>query len=151
MTQKIDTASHRRRVTTAQTLAANLLVQTAGSCQRDAIVPIPAVLPQNSRRRQKVTLYVWPAAWGMWTFYQLSDKDRRQLVKEDPLLNALSQAAQQRGQSGPSGQINPLTGQRGSAAWALWEPAASQSTSEWRRAMDSPRCRLRNVECEIRR
>ena len=49
----------------------------------------------------------------MWTFYQLSDEDRRQLAKENPWLNALSQAAQQRGQTGPSGQVNPLTGQMG--------------------------------------
>lgn len=30
----------------------------------DRVVPIPAMLPQNTRKRQKVTLYVRPSAWG---------------------------------------------------------------------------------------
>ena len=85
--------------------------ELVSSATLDRVVPIPAMLSQNNRRQQKVTLYVRPAAWGMWTFYQLSEEDRRQLVKENPLLNALSQAAQQRGQAG--GQVNPLTGQMG--------------------------------------
>jgi hypothetical protein len=87
--------------------------ELVSSATLDRVVPIPAVLAQNPRRQQKVTLYVRPAAWGMWTFYQLSEEDRRQLAKENPWLNALSQAAQQRGQTGPSGQVNPLTGQMG--------------------------------------
>jgi hypothetical protein len=74
--------------------------ELVSSATLDRVVPIPAMLSQNNRRQQKVTLYVRPAAWGMWTFYQLSEEDRRQLVKENPLLNALSQAAQQRGQAG---------------------------------------------------
>jgi hypothetical protein len=77
----------------------------------DRVVPIPAMLPQNGRRLQKVTLYVRPAAWALWTFYQLSDEDRRQLVKENPLLNALQDA--QRAQAGQAGQLNPLTGRPG--------------------------------------
>jgi hypothetical protein len=88
-----------------------LAQELVSSATLDRVVPIPAMLAQNPRRQQKVTLYVRPAAWGMWTFYQLSDEDRRQLAKENPLLNALSQAAQQRGQTG--GQVNPLTGQMG--------------------------------------
>jgi hypothetical protein len=87
--------------------------ELVSSATLDRVVPIPAMLAQNPRRQQKVTLYVRPAAWGMWTFYQLSDEDRRQLAKENPWLNALSQAAQQRGQPGTSGQVNPLTGQMG--------------------------------------
>ena len=85
--------------------------ELVSSATLDRVVPIPSVLPQNSRRQQKVTLYVRPAAWGMWTFYQLSEEDRRQLVKENPVLNALQAAQQQRGQTG--GQANPLTGQMG--------------------------------------
>jgi hypothetical protein len=90
--------------------------ELVSSATLDRVVPIPAVLPQNNRRHQKVTLYVRPAAWGMWTFYQLSEDDRRQLMKENPLLNALSQAAQQRGQRGPTGQVNPLSVQQGSGS-----------------------------------
>jgi hypothetical protein len=86
--------------------------ELVSSATLDRVVPIPAVLPQNSRRHQKVTLYVRPAAWALWTFYQLSDEDRRQLVKENPLLNAL-QAAQQLAETAPNGQVNPLTGQTG--------------------------------------
>lgn len=61
-----------------------------------------------------MTLHVRPAAWGMWTFYQQSEEDRRQLVEQ---LNALSQAAQQRAQTkGATAQMNSLTGQSGPAA-----------------------------------
>ena len=92
------------------------------SATLDRVVPIPAVLSQNKRRHQKVTLYVRPAAWGLWAFYELSDEDRRQLLKDNPVINALAQAAQQRGQAKPTGQpgsmtvqVNPLTGQIGPA------------------------------------
>jgi hypothetical protein len=87
--------------------------ELASSATLDRVVPIPAVLSRNNRRHQKVTLYVRPAAWGLWAFYELSDEERRQLLKENPLVNALSQAAQQRGQAKPTVQLNPLTGQMG--------------------------------------
>ncbi len=96
--------------------------EMVSSATLDRVVPIPAVLSQNKRRHQKVTLYVRPAAWGLWAFYELSDEDRRQLLKDNPVLNALAQAAQQRGQSTAPGQarpmtvqVNPLTGQVGPA------------------------------------
>ena len=92
------------------------------SATLDRVVPIPGVLSQNKRRQQHVTLYVRPAAWGLWAFYELSDEDRRQLLKDNPVINALAQAAQQRGQAKPAGQpgpmtvqVNPLTGQVGPA------------------------------------
>jgi len=70
------------------------------------------MLPQNTRKRQKVTLYVRPAAWGMWTFYELSDEDRRQLMKDKPLLQAIQQ--HQRGHTAQGGgPTNPLQGQGG--------------------------------------
>lgn len=86
-------------------LAQELLGAAAG----DRVVPIPAMLPQGPRKRQKVTLYVRPAAWGMWTFYQLSDEDRRQLVKENPLLNAIQHQREHAAQGG-TGPANPLAG-----------------------------------------
>ena len=90
--------------------------ELVGSATLDRVVAVPAVLAPNPRRRQKVTLYVRPAAWAMWTFYQQSEEDRRQLVEQ---LNAMSQAAQQqRAQSAPTAQINPLTGQVGPAKHA---------------------------------
>ncbi|BBY76305.1 hypothetical protein [Mycolicibacterium parafortuitum] len=77
----------------------------------DRVVPIPAMLPQNTKKRQKVTLYIRPAAWGLWTFYELSEDDKRQLMMENPLVQALQQHQQQ--QHGAAGQINPLLGQPG--------------------------------------
>ncbi|GFG75438.1 hypothetical protein [Mycobacterium botniense] len=88
--------------------------ELVSSATLDRVVPIPVVLPRGNRRHQKVTLYVRPAAWGVWAFYQLSEEERRQLVKENPVLNALSQAAQQRAQAKPTVQLHPLTGQAGS-------------------------------------
>ena len=88
--------------------------ELVSSVTLDRAVAVPAVLMPNPRRRQKVTLYVRAAAWGMWTFYEQSEEDRRQLVEQ---FNALSQAVQQRGQPGPTGQMNPLTGQMGPASW----------------------------------
>jgi hypothetical protein len=94
--------------------------EMVSSATLDRVVPVPVVVPQNTRRQQKVTLYVRPAAWGLWTFYQLSEEDRRQLAQENPLLNALSQAAQQQAQAAQqqaqaaqAGRVNPLTGQVG--------------------------------------
>lgn len=90
--------------------------EMVSSATLDRVVPVPVVVPQNTRRQQKVTLYVRPAAWGLWTFYQLSEEDRRQLAQENPLLNALNQAAQaqaaqQQAQAAQAGRVNPLTGQ----------------------------------------
>jgi len=73
----------------------------------DRTVSVPVVLPQANGRRQKVTLYVRPGAWGMWTFYQMSEEDQRQLLLENPLLNALAESVAQRGQA-PTGQRSPL-------------------------------------------
>ena len=93
--------------------------EMVSSATLDRVVPVPVVVPQSTRRQQKVTLYVRPAAWGLWTFYQLSDEDRRQLAQENPLLNALNQAAQQQAQAAQTaqtaqtGRVNPLTGQVG--------------------------------------
>lgn len=71
--------------------------ELVSSATLDRVVPIPAVLQQTNQGHKAVTLYVRPAAWGMWVFYQLSEDERRQRIAENPLLNALSQVAQQRG------------------------------------------------------
>jgi hypothetical protein len=98
--------------------------ELVSSATLDRVVPIPAVLSQNKRRHQKVTLYVRPAAWGLWAFYELSEEDRKQLLKDNPVINALAQA-QQRGKANAAGQrgpmtvqVNPLTGQVGPASQA---------------------------------
>ena len=70
--------------------------ELVSSATLDRVVPIPAVLQQNNNGRQNVTLYVRPAAWGVWTFYQLSAEEQRQQLAQNPLLSALSQVAQQR-------------------------------------------------------
>lgn len=83
-----------------------LAEEFANAVLLDKVVPVPAMLAQAKGRRQEVTLYVRPTAWGMWTFYQMSEEDQRKLIEENPLLNALAQSVAQRGQ-GPAGQ-NPL-------------------------------------------
>lgn len=95
--------------------------ELVSSATLDRVVPIPAVLSQNRRRHQKVMLYVRPAAWGVWAFYELSEEDRKQMLKDNPVMNALAQA-QLRGQANAAGQrgpmtvqVNPLTGQVGPA------------------------------------
>ncbi len=109
-------AAHMQHQTSAYELQDAADVETlekelVSAVTLDRVVPIPAMLPQNGKRMQKVTLYVRPAAWALWTFYQLTEDDKRQLVKENPVLNALQAA--QRGQAA-AGPINPLTGQPGS-------------------------------------
>jgi hypothetical protein len=97
--------------------------ELVSSATLDRVVAVPAVLTANKRRHQKVTIYVRPAAWGLWSFYELSDEDRREMAKNNPVVNALAQAAQQRaaaqGRPAPGGpmtvQVNPLTGQVGPA------------------------------------
>jgi hypothetical protein len=96
--------------------------ELVSSATLDRVVPIPAVLSQNKRRHQKVTLYIRPAAWGLWAFYELSEEDRRQMQKDRTAINAALAQAQQRGQAkqaaqnGPmTVQVNPLTGQVGPA------------------------------------
>jgi hypothetical protein len=95
--------------------------ELVSSATLDRVVAVPAVLSANKRRHQKVTIYVRPAAWGLWSFYELSDEDRREMAKNNQMVNALAQAAQQRaaaqGKQAPGGpmtvQVNPLTGQVG--------------------------------------
>ena len=104
--------------------AEKIAQELVSSATLDRVVPVPAVLSANKRRHQKVTIYVRPAAWGLWSFYELSDEDRREMAKNNPVVNALAQAAQQRAaragtKQAPGGpmtvQVNPLTGQVGPA------------------------------------
>jgi hypothetical protein len=100
-----------------------LAQELVSSATLDRVVSVPAVLSANKRRHQKVTIYIRPAAWGLWSFYELSDEDRREMAKNNPVVNALAQAAQQRASAaqgrhapGPmTVQVNPLTGQVGPA------------------------------------
>jgi hypothetical protein len=41
--------------------------EMVSSATLDRVVPVPIVVPQSTRRQQKVTLYVRPAAWGLWS------------------------------------------------------------------------------------
>ena len=89
-----------------------LAAELASAVTLDRVVAIPAMLPQNTRKRQKVTLYVRPAAWGMWTFYELSEEDKRQLIKENPLVQAMQQHQREHVAQGGA-PVNPLLGQPG--------------------------------------
>lgn len=70
-------------------------------------VPIPVVF-QN---RRQVTLYVRPAAWGAWAFYELTDDERREMAAANPVINALAEAAKQqqrsKKQKGPQAPPGP--------------------------------------------
>ena len=96
--------------------------ELVSSATLDRVVAVPAVLTANKRRHQKVTIYVRPSAWGLWSFYELSEEDRREMAKNNPVANAIA-AAQQRAaaqnRQAPGGpmtvQVNPLTGQVGPA------------------------------------
>lgn len=67
----------------------------------DRVVAIPAVF-QNKRDRV-TTLYVRPAAWGAWAFYEMSEAERREMMAANPLINAIAQAAKQQQAKRPAG------------------------------------------------
>ncbi|OBG82030.1 hypothetical protein A5733_05120 [Mycobacterium sp. NS-7484] len=74
--------------------------EMASAATLDRPVPVPAVLQNN---KQQVTVYVRPAAWGVWTFYQLTEEERKALASvSNPLVEALAQAARQK-QARPQG------------------------------------------------
>ncbi|BBX38227.1 hypothetical protein MMAG44476_05886 [Mycolicibacterium mageritense DSM 44476 = CIP 104973] len=69
--------------------------EMVSSATLDRAVAVPAVLQNNNH--QQVTVYVRPAAWGMWTFYQLTEEERKALASAtNPLVEALAQAARQK-------------------------------------------------------
>ena len=90
----------------------NIAEELTSAGRSTELFPFLSVLRQMNRRQQRVKLYVRPAAWAVWTFYELSEEDKRQLIKENPFLNAVAHA-QQQGQGGTQGQCGPLTGQVG--------------------------------------
>lgn len=79
--------------------------ELTSSATLDRVVPIPAVFQHPPR---KVTVYVRPAAWGAWMFYELSEEERRQLPSGNALIEALAQAArQQAGTDRPQSRGGP--------------------------------------------
>lgn len=79
--------------------------ELSSSATIDRAVPIPVLF----HNRREVTLYVRPAAWGAWAFYEMTEQERRELAAAS--ANALAQAANQKqvknkqpqGQEGPQG------------------------------------------------
>lgn len=59
----------------------------------DRVVPVPVVF---NNRPQAVTLYVRPAAWGLWAFYEMTAEERREMLASSPLMTAMAQAAKQK-------------------------------------------------------
>lgn len=72
--------------------------EMANYAAADRAVAIPAVFNNG---RQKVTLYVRPAAWGSWAFYEMTDEERREMMAASPLINALAQARAAKQQQQP--------------------------------------------------
>lgn len=75
-----------------------LAEEMSSAATLDRVVPVPAVF---GAQRQEVTIYVRPAAWGVWAFYELSEEERRQMMAANPLVTALAQAAKQQQQGRP--------------------------------------------------
>lgn len=87
-----------------------LAEEMASSATLDRVVAVPAVF-QSQTARRPVTLYVRPAAWGVWAFYEMTEEERRQAMAANPLVNALAQAArQQQQQQGKNGPGTPPAG-----------------------------------------
>ncbi|MGV0747929.1 MULTISPECIES: hypothetical protein [Mycolicibacter] len=68
----------------------------------DRAVAVPAVFNNG---RQQVTVYVRPAAWGAWAIYELSEEERREMMANNPLVNALAQARAAKQQGAQSQQV----------------------------------------------
>jgi hypothetical protein len=75
--------------------------EMSDSAAADRAVAVPAVF---HNRRQKVTLYVRPAAWGAWAFYEMTEEERREMMAANPVVNALAQAQAQKQQQQPRTQ-----------------------------------------------
>lgn len=75
----------------------------------DRVVAVPTVY---SNGRKAVTVYIRPAAWGAWAFYEMSDEERRQMMANNPVINAIAQAAKQQQTNRPQmqnpGMLPPL-------------------------------------------
>ena len=63
--------------------------ELSSSATIDRAVPIPVLF----HNRREVTLYVRPAAWGAWAFYEMSEQERRELAAAS--VSALAQAQAQ--------------------------------------------------------
>lgn len=75
-----------------------LAEEMVSSATLNRAVAVPVVFGTG---RQNVTLYVRPAAWAVWAFYELSEEERRQMLSGNPLVNALAQAAAKQAGSQP--------------------------------------------------
>ncbi|TDH49637.1 hypothetical protein E2F47_20055 [Mycobacterium eburneum] len=81
---------------------AQITEEMLSSASSDRPVAIPAVL---GNRPRPVTVYVRPAVWGAWSFYEMTEEERREMLAANPLINAVAQAAKQKqakAQQGPS-------------------------------------------------
>lgn len=56
------------------------------------VVSVPAVF---GNFRKTATIYIRPVAWGLWTIYELSDDEQKQLPAGNAILDALAQAVRQ--------------------------------------------------------
>lgn len=76
--------------------------ELAESAAADRAVAVPAVFNNG---RQKVTLYVRPAAWGAWAIYELTEEERREMMAASPLINAIAQARAAQQQQQPQNSM----------------------------------------------
>lgn len=81
----------------------------------DRAVAVPVIF---GARRQLVTIYVRPAAWGVWGFYEMTEEERREMMAANPLINAVAQAAAKKRQ----GQQAQQPQQTGPTVIPKWDP-----------------------------
>jgi hypothetical protein len=99
--------THRTNESTVYQLAdavdiQKLQMQFVQEAAMGGVVSVPAVIGGNLK---PVMLYVRPAAWGLWTMYELTDEERTDLG--NTFMNALSQAIRQQ-QGAPTAHQNNL-------------------------------------------
>ncbi|MBV8293096.1 MAG: hypothetical protein JOY55_15025 [Mycobacterium sp.] len=88
--------THRTNESTVYQLAESAAVerlrqQLLQEAAIGGVVSVPAVFGNHLK---PITLYVRPSAWGLWTFYELSEAERKELG--NTFLDALNQAMRQR-------------------------------------------------------
>ena len=77
--------------------------EMSSSATIDRAVPIPVVF-QN---RRQVTLYVRPAAWGVWAFYEMTEEERRAVAAAIAQAAKQQQSNKQKGLSPQGPSVDP--------------------------------------------
>lgn len=61
------------------------------------VCPVPALF---GNQQTPVMVYVRPVAWGLWTLYELSEEQQKQLQTRNAVVDALAQAMRKQQEDG---------------------------------------------------